>query len=62
MRIKFQSLWFVLGVTIGSLGLSQISANAEEARVAAVAKAEKKQVVLGHRIGPGNQEMLVYNR
>lgn len=50
-------LFFVIGLTIGSIGLANLSAMAEDRKD--VVTVEKKQTILGHRIGPNGQEMLV---
>jgi hypothetical protein len=53
-------IYFVIGLIIGSIGLANLSALADDRKE--VVAVEKKQTILGHRIGPGNQEMLVYSR
>uniref|UniRef100_A0AB39CD19 Glycerophosphodiester phosphodiesterase n=1 Tax=Pseudomonas phage RVTF4 TaxID=3236931 RepID=A0AB39CD19_9VIRU len=53
MKIKFGTFWFFLAVAVSSFGAQQIE------NLNAGHHAEKKEVVLGHRIGPAGQEMLV---
>ena len=53
--------WFVISVAIGSFGMQQLTAMAGDTHLA-VEEAQVKQVVLGHRIGPGNQEMIIYKQ
>lgn len=50
-------IYFVIGLIIGSIGLANLSALAEERKEVVVAV--KKETILGHRVGPHGQEMLV---
>jgi len=56
--IKFQTVYFLIAVAFGSFGMQQLSAMAETNHEE-YAQAQKKEVILGHRIGPNGQEMLV---
>ncbi|WDS62310.1 hypothetical protein [Pseudomonas phage D6] len=58
--IKFQTVYFLIAVAVGSFGMQHLTAMAEtnHEEYAAI-KAEKKPTILGHRIGPNGQEMLV---
>lgn len=56
MKIKFGMFWFFMAVGVSSFCAQQIDAMGATHHVA------KAETVLGHRIGPGNQEMLVYSK
>lgn len=56
--IKFSTLYFLLGLTISSVGLNQLCSFGDTKHTEAVASV-KKEIILGHRIGPQGQEMLV---
>jgi hypothetical protein len=58
MKIKFQTVYFLIGLAIGSMGLEQLS-NLSSPNHAETVAAVKKEIILGHRIGPNGQEMLV---
>lgn len=54
MKIKFGTFWFFLAVAVSSFSAQQLEAMASDKTVSV-----KKEVVLGHRVGPNGQEMLV---
>jgi hypothetical protein len=58
MKIKFQTVYFLIGLTIGSFGLQQLSTMGGPRHTEEVASV-KKEIILGHRIGPMGSEMLV---
>lgn len=50
-------IYFVIGLIVGSIGLANLSALADDRKE--VVAVVKKEIILGHRIGPNGQEMLV---
>lgn len=58
MKIKFGSVYFFVALAVSSFCMQHLTTMAESKREAHVTVA-KKEVILGHRIGPNGQEMLV---
>lgn len=50
--------FFLLAIGVSSFGLQHLTAMADETRIAAHS-VSTKQVILGHRVGPMGQVMLV---
>jgi hypothetical protein len=48
------AILFVLGLTISSVGMAQLNAMAKAPTVTV-----KSETILGHRIGPAGQSMLI---